>query len=175
MKKDNALAIGVEDEKGAYIIEDTTRDATIENALQSMLIDGLSLEDAAKAANLNPHTLRGMIGRNTDYNLAYARIKVCRYIDMMERLIGFVDNLPDSEEDWNRAKEFKLTKQFDAYKFAIGKYEANIGQAVNESGLTVNVNAEEGSRIVIQTASDVPSEPKESAKGEEKNDSAIDV
>lgn len=142
---------GIVTETGAFLISDPKRDAQAEQALESMACDGLTLEQAAKAQSIHPAKLRGLISRNTDYDKTYARIKISRYVDMIEKLISFVDEMPDIVPP---AMEFKLRAQLDAYKFAVGKYDIHVAKAVEQAGLTqINVQGQQGSRIVIQTAS----------------------
>lgn len=157
MNIENTLAIGKEDEKGALIIDDTSRNAKAEEALD-LMATGSTLVQAADTLNISSDKLRVLIGRNTDYDQKYARIKIYRYIDMMERLISFVDDMPDEVE---RAQEFKLTKQFDAYKFAIGKYDVHIAKAMESAGLSVNVGNTPGSTIQINVAPMKDSEHKQ--------------
>lgn len=149
-KVQNGALIGIEQEDGALIIDDTSRNATAETALNAMA-QGLTLVEAAKELNIKGDHLRMLISRNPDYDQKYARIKICRYVDMIERLITFVDDMPDCVE---REREFKLTKQFDAYKFAIGKYDVHVAKAMEQANLTLNVNAEGAQGLSITFVGD---------------------
>ncbi len=174
MKTENALAIGKEDQNGALIIDDTSRNAEAEQALDLMAL-GSTLEQAASKMQVAAPHLRLLISRNTEYDDKYARIKACRYIDMMERLVDFVDNLPDEVAS---SMEFKLNKQYDAYKFAIGKYDVHVAKLVQQmqanNNPVLNVTAEGGSRIVIQTAQPVNS-PNNNQLGDSADGDAIEI
>ncbi len=147
---DNALQIGELSETGALIIDNQERNAIAEQAID-LMATGDTLVQAAEKLDINSDTLRTYIGRNAEYDRKYARIKICRYVDMIERLITFVDGL---EEEVDHKKTYKLDKQYDAYKFAIGKYDMHLANAVRDSNLGGNPSAQSPS-IVINVAQPV--------------------
>jgi len=126
----NMLAIGEEDEKGAFLVIDDKRDPKIEEALR-LILEGSSTREAGKAISMPESTLIAHIGKNTQYVEYYARAKVAKGISLIEGLLDQVEGIENQKGINLEALRIKI----DVHKWVAGKYAPHFGKALEESNL----------------------------------------
>jgi IS30 family transposase len=136
------------------------------STIYGMLSTGASIRDAAKSTGMSKSTLLRKI---TDSEERLGQYRATLEAKALYHAAEIVDIADDESIPVDRAKLMVHARQWDASKI-LSKIGHDTG--TNTPSQQVNIQATGDSRIVIQTASDVPSDPKES---EGKGDSAIDV
>jgi hypothetical protein len=130
------------------------RDEIAEKALED-LYSGLSLSEAAKKQSLHKTTLVRHLVSNPTYEQRYARALVSKGVIFAEEIVSIPDALPDEPTpgELAKAKMRMEARQWTATKF----WQHLSPERVAQAGVaSVNIQANGDSRIVIQTASDVP-------------------
>ncbi len=153
-----------------FKVADNDRSEIAEQAILKMF-QGCTLKQAAKELSKSKDTVLAHICKSTHYLDLYTRAKVSRAMSLTEDLYDAAMELTGTESE-GELKAFD--RQQDARKFTIGKYGQHLEKAVNAGLTQVNIQGQEGSRIVIQTAQPVNS-PSANQLGDSADGDAIEI
>ncbi len=125
-------------------------DPIAEKALEA-IHSGLSLDEAARQQSLHKTTLVRHLISNPTYEQRYARAMVSKGVIYADDIVSIPDSLPDNPTSGELAK---AKMRMEARQWAATKFWQHLNpEKVAQAGLTqVNIQGQEGSRIVIQTA-----------------------
>jgi hypothetical protein len=128
-------------------------DPLAESGLE-LINTGKSLDQAAKELGVTKTTLVRHFLSNDTYELRYARAMVSKGVIYADDIVSIPDSLPDDPTSGELAK---AKMRMEARQWAATKFWQHLNpEKVAQAGLTqVNIQGQEGSRIVIQTAQPV--------------------
>ncbi len=152
--------------------DDFEPDALAESGLE-LINTGKSLDQAASELGVTKTTLVRHFLRNNTYELRYARAMVSKGVIYADDIVSIPDSLPDDPTSGELAK---AKMRMEARQWAATKFWQHLNpEKVAQAGLTqVNIQGQEGSRIVIQTAQPV-NNPNDNQLGDSADGDVIEI